>query len=338
MYKHIYELVRNKKIVLSSEAAMELADEALDDVPDEVEGEVTKIQTIDILAQVMNKFDTYMNDTELNFSFFIINGRIDKASNFSTLQDLHTLLNKTFKEEEFVSVKDFNDLYDMMTDTDFCRSLALYGRENYEKPFIAEGLAILLYEYAIDFATLLTRYYKEMPALNSEVGENDSFFKKFPSLMLNSYITNMIVNSKDFKKLITNEEAKSLLKDDGSIYNINKKQAAKKPKLFGIVGESLSYYASLIKNEYGDITVGVIDKLAIVAFICSKTAMPMADRLNLIPALIKTVSEKTVDAPVDGVVNTLKQIDLNCTELLRMRADAKITLDADEKQYPMTIR
>ena len=64
----------------------------------------------------------------------------------------------------------------------------------------------------------------------------------------------------------------------------------------------------------------------------------MADRLNLIPALIKTVSEKTVDAPVDGVVNTLKQIDLNCTELLRMRADAKITLDADEKQYPMTIR
>lgn len=338
MYKHIYELVRNKKIVLSSEAAMELADEALDDVPDEVEGEVTKIQTIDILAQVMNKFDTYMNDTELNFSFFIINGRIDKASNFSTLQDLHTLLNKTFKEEEFVSVKDFNDLYDMMTDTDFCRSLALYGRENYEKPFIAEGLAILLYEYAIDFATLLTRYYKEMPALNSEVGENDSFFKKFPSLMLNSYITNMIVNSKEFKQLITNEESKALLKDDGSIYNINKKQAAKKPKLFGIVGESLSYFASLIKNEYGDITVGVIDKLAIVAFICSKTAMPMADRLNLIPALIKTVSEKTVDAPVDGVVNTLKQIDLNCTELLRMRADAKITLDADEKQYPMTIR
>ena len=101
--------------------------------------------------------------------------------------------------------------------------------------------------------------------------------------------------------------SKALLKDDGSIYNINKKQAAKKPKLFGIVGESLSYFASLIRNDYGDITVGVIDKLAIVAFICSKTAMPMADRLNLIPALIKTVSEKTVDAPVDGVVNTLKQ-------------------------------
>ena len=95
MYKNIYELVRNKKIVLSAEAAMELADEAMDDVPDEVEGEVTKIQTIDILAQVMNKFDTYMNDTELNFNFFINNGRIDKAVNFNTLEDLHTLLNKT---------------------------------------------------------------------------------------------------------------------------------------------------------------------------------------------------------------------------------------------------
>lgn len=34
MYKNIYELVRNKKIVLSAEAAMELADEAMDDVPD----------------------------------------------------------------------------------------------------------------------------------------------------------------------------------------------------------------------------------------------------------------------------------------------------------------
>ena len=295
MYKHIYELIRNKKIVLSAEAAMDLADEAIDDVPEPKDGEISKIQTIDILSQVMSKFDTYINNTGLNFSFFIINGRIDKAANFSTLQDLHTLLNKTFKEEDFVSVKDFNDLYAMMTDTDFCRSLALYGRENYEKPFIAEGLAILLYEYAIDFATLLTRYYKEMPALNGEVGENDSFFRKFPSLMLNSYITNMIVNSKDFKKLITNDEAKSLLKDDGSVYNINKKQAVKKPKLFGIVGESLSYYASLITNEYGDITVGVVDKLAIVAFICSKTAMQMSDRLNLIPMLIKVVSEKTIE-------------------------------------------
>ena len=323
---------------LTAEAAMELADEAMDDVPEEVEGEVTKIQTIDILAQVMNKFDTYMNDTELNFSFFINNGRIDKAVNFNTLEDLHTLLNKTFDEKEFVSVKDFNDLYTLMTNLDFCRSLALYGRETYEKPFIAEGLAVLLYEFAVDFTTLLTRYYKDMPTISNEVGEADSFFRKFPSLILNSYITNMIVNSKEFKQLITNEESKALLKDDGSIYNINKKQAAKKPKLFGIVGESLSYFASLIRNDYGDITVGVIDKLAIVAFICSKTAMPMADRLNLIPALIKTVSEKTVDAPVDGVVNTLKQIDLNCTELLRMRADAKITLDADEKQYPMTIR
>ena len=138
MYKNIYELVRNKKIVLSAEAAMELADEAMDDVPDEVEGEVTKIQTIDILAQVMNKFDTYMNDTELNFNFFINNGRIDKAVNFNTLEDLHTLLNKTFDEKEFISVKDFNDLYALMTNVDFCRSLALYGRETYEKPFIAE--------------------------------------------------------------------------------------------------------------------------------------------------------------------------------------------------------
>jgi hypothetical protein len=131
-----------------------------------------------------------------------------------------------------------------------------------------------------------------MPTISNEVGEADSFFRKFPSLILNSYITNMIVNSKEFKQLITNEESKALLKDDGSIYNINKKQAAKKPKLFGIVGESLSYFASLIRNDYGDITVGVIDKIAIVAFICSKTAMPMADRLNLIPALIKTVPEK----------------------------------------------
>ena len=339
MYKNIFELIRNKKIVISSEAAIDLADEALDDVDDAVEGEVNKIQTIDILTQVMNKFDLYMNSTELNFDFFIINGKIDKAVNFATLQDLHTLLNKTFKEEEFVSVKDFNDLYDLLTDTDFCRSLAIYGRENYKKPFIAEGLALLLYEYAIDFTTLLTRYYKEMPTIKSEVGENDSFFKKFPSLMLNSFITNIIVNSKDFKKLITSEDAKTLLKEDGTIYNINKKQAAKKPKLFGIVGESLSYYASLIKNDYGDTTVGLVDKLSIVAFICSKTTMPMSDRLSLIPALIKAVSEKTVATkPGEPVINTLLQLDVTCTDLLRMRSDAKITLDADEKQYPMTIQ
>lgn len=44
--------------------------------------------------------------------------------------------------------------------------------EKYGKPFIAEGLALLLYELAVDWATLLVRYFKELPVLKDT---DDSF-------------------------------------------------------------------------------------------------------------------------------------------------------------------
>ena len=68
-----------------------------------------------------------------------------------------------------------------MTDDKTASSLAIYGRESYSKPYIAEGLALLLYELTIDWAIVLTRYYKEMPDIKNE---QDSFFKKFPNLRL----------------------------------------------------------------------------------------------------------------------------------------------------------
>ena len=355
MYTNIYELIRNKKLVITSaEASYELGIE--DDINENTQNtpnetpeaeisteetvEITKVQTIDVLSQVMGKFDLYMAKTNIDFNYLINNGKIVKAPNFKVLEDFKTLLNKTFDEERFVTVKDFNLLYDMLTDTsEFTKALAMYGRENYKKPFIAEGLALLLYEYAVDYATVLSRYYKDLPNINNDIAEEDSFFKKFPNMQLTSYITHLIVNSKDMRKFIISEEARDLIKDDTK-YNLNEKDFNKKPNLFKIKGESLSYYASLVRYDYADIAVGLVDKLAIIAFISGNTKMELKDRLDIIPALIKNVSKPIMPVVDQNQTVTKTGLDLlndKCLDLLKDRSDARIILDSNDKNYPMTI-
>lgn len=359
MYNNIYELIRNKKLIITSaEAAYELGmeddmDESVQPVSNETPEvetpttpteeetvEITKVQTIDVLSQVMGKFDIYMAKTNIDFNYLINNGKIVKTPNFKVLEDFKTLLNKTFDEDKFSTVKDFNLLYDMLSDdSEFTKALSIYGRENYKKPFIAEGLALLMYEYAIDYATVLARYYKDLPNINNDIAEEDSFFKKFPNMQLTSYITHLIVNSKDMRKFIVSEEARDLIKDDTK-YNLNDKDFNKKPNLFKIKGESLSYYASLVRYDYADIAVGLVDKLAIVAFISGNTKMELKDRLDIIPALIKNVSRPIMPVIDQNQTVTKTGLDLlndKCLDLLKDRSDARIILDSNDKNYPMTI-
>ena len=130
MYSHIYELVREGKIVFSSEENRnELANESLafgeaddefeptdiDDTtmdnvediePDDDAGDTTtqpeepveepepvsKIQSLDIVNAAMNKFDQYMVDTNIDWNFFIRNGKVTQCENFAYVDDLYNLL------------------------------------------------------------------------------------------------------------------------------------------------------------------------------------------------------------------------------------------------------
>lgn len=377
MYNHIYELVRDKKIIFSSEENRhELANESLafgeaddeldsidtptDDVeniePDDDTGDtstepeepveaeeepepISKIQSLDIVNAAMNKFDQYMTATNIDWNFFIKAGKVTQSEHFPYVDDLYNLLNNTLDSKKLKWIEIYNNLFEKMTDISYCKNLALYGREKYGKPFIAEGMTLLLYELSIDWAVLLARYFKEMPSLEST---EDSFFKKFPNLQLYTYIAKLLTDSEEFGKLITNEKARNLLLDDTK-YKLTSEQAKKKPNLYRANGESLSYYASLVRYNYADIMVGAIDKLGTVAFLTSKIKTDLYSRLNIIRDLIQTVSNKKVNnntainTPTPSLDNVLNAIEAKATEILKDRSEARILLEANEKNFPMVI-
>ena len=310
--------------------------EATEEAPKEEN--VKKIYTLEVLSKVMAKYDQYMVESNIDWSQYINKGRVKKSPCFVYIEDMHTLINNTLDEKEFEFVKIYNQLFDFMTDDKTASSLAIYGRESYSKPYIAEGLALLLYELTIDWAIVLTRYYKEMPDIKNE---QDSFFKKFPNLRLLTYISYLIVNAKEFNELISKDAVRDLITADTTYklgLEVNKKN--KNPKsLYKLAGENFSYFASLIRHDYADITCGTIANLGVVVFLSNKTAMELSNRLSLITALIRGISAKN-PVQVDQnnqTISTLSTVDIQATELLKNRSEAKIMLDANEKQYPLAV-
>ena len=309
-----------------------------EDVEEEPEP-VEKIHTIDTISQITNRFDQNMAQIGFDWNPFIVNGRIKKAANFKYIEDMRTHLNKLFDDKKFRYVKIYNKLYDMLTDTNLGKSWNLFGRENFGKPYLAEGAALLMYELTVEWVPVIVRYYKESPVFSDEIApEEDSFFKKFPNLNLLTYVAAIIVENKDFKKLLTSQKSKDLLLDETK-YNLTAAQAKKKSSLRGL-GESLSYYAGLVKENFGDITAGFLDKIAVVAFLSINTKMPMNDRLSLVERLIKIVTTNTTavePGQPDPLVAALDTLNTTCTEFIKNRAEAKITLDSNEKNFPTVI-
>lgn len=300
---------------------------------------VEKIHTIDTISQITNRFDQNMAQIGFDWTPFIINGRIKKAANFKYIEDMRTHLNKLFDDKKFRYVDVYNKLYDMMTDTNLGKSWNLFGRENFGKPYLAEGAALLMYELTVEWVPVIVRYYKESPVFSEDIApEEDSFFKKFPNLNLLTYVAAIIVENKEFKKLLTSQKSKDLLLDE-SKYNLTAAQAKKKTSLRGL-GESLSYYAGLVKENFGDITAGFLDKIAVVAFLSINTKMPMNDRLSLVERLIKIVTTNTTavePGQPDPLISALDTLNTTCTEFIKNRAEAKITLDSNEKNFPTVI-
>ena len=288
-------------------------EEAVEEEPEPVE----KIHTIDTISQITNSFDQNMAQIGFDWNPFIVNGRIKKAANFKYIEDMRIHLNKLFDDKKFRYVEIYNKLYDMLTDTNLGKSWNIFGRENFGKPYLAEGAALLMYELTVEWVPVIVRYYKESPVFSDEIApEEDSFFKK----------------------LLTSQKSKDLLLDETK-YNLTAAQAKKKSNLRGL-GESLSYYAGLVKENFGDITAGFLDKTAVVAFLSINTKMPMNDRLSLVERLIKIVTTNTTavePGQPDPLIAALDTLNTTCIEFIKNRAEAKITLDSNEKNFPTVI-
>lgn len=65
---------------------------------------ISKIQTLDVLSTVMQKYDTYMGEVTVPFDALIVNGRVTASQNFAYIDDLYQLLNKTFDPSVIVWV------------------------------------------------------------------------------------------------------------------------------------------------------------------------------------------------------------------------------------------
>ena len=299
--------------------------------------EVKQLYTLEVLSQVMAKYDNYMASTELEWNNYIVKGKVKKGASFIFVEDMHTLVNNTLDEEKFEFIKIYNQLYDYMTEDKTVSLLALYGRESYGKPFLAEGIALLLYELSVDWAVFMTRYYKETPQLENE---EDSFFKRFPNLRFLSYIAYLLLNSEQLKELISKDTIRDLMSVETQ-YKLTSNNRAKKKALYKLAGENFSYYASLIRYNYADIMVGVLDKLGTIAYLCKQCPVDMNGRLQLITMLINAVSSKTpvtVDTNNTQVLsNSLQMVEVRAMEVLKGRSEATIMLESNEKNYPLAV-
>lgn len=323
----------------SNEDTEEEPEEPVEETKEKEEKPVKKVYTLEVLAKVMAVFDQYYNELGIDWNSYVVKGKLKKCPSFVYLEDMRTLINNTLDEKKFMFVETYNKLYDYLTDDSNSALLALYGREKYGKPFIVEGLTLLLYELSIDWAIFMTRYYKEMPELENE---EDSFFKKFPNLRLLTYLAHLLINSKEFHDLVSKDNIRELLdvEDSYKLSNDNVSRSKRK-EIYKLAGENFSYYASLVRFNYGDIMVGVLDKLGTLAFLTWKGNIEMMNKLQLITMLIRAISNKN---PVNIqnnstdkqlITSSLDPVDAKATEILKSRSEAKILLDANEKQYPL---
>lgn len=304
---------------------------------EETTTQVKQLYTLEVLSQVMAKYDNYMAATELEWNNYIVKGKVKKGASFVFLEDMHTLINNTLDEKKFEFVKIYNELYDYMTEDKTVSLLALYGRESYGKPFLAEGIALLLYELSVDWAIFMTRYYKETPQLENE---EDSFFKRFPNLRFLSYIAYLLLNSEQLKELISKDTIRDLMSVETQ-YKLTSNNRTKKKALYKLAGENFSYYASLIRYNYADIMVGVLDKLGTIAYLCKNCPVDMNGRLQMITMLINAISTKTpvtMDTNTSQVLtNSLAMVETRAMEVLKGRSEATIMLESNEKNYPLAV-
>lgn len=304
---------------------------------EETTTQVKQLYTLEVLSQVMAKYDNYMAATELEWNNYIVKGKVKKGASFVFVEDMHTLINNTLDEKKFEFVKIYNELYDYMTEDKTVSLLALYGRESYGKPFLAEGIALLLYELSVDWAIFMTRYYKETPQLENE---EDSFFKRFPNLRFLSYIAYLLLNSEQLKELISKDTIRDLMSVETQ-YKLTSNNRTKKKALYKLAGENFSYYASLIRYNYADIMVGVLDKLGTIAYLCKNCPVDMNGRLQMITMLINAISTKTpvtMDTNTSQVLtNSLAMVETRAMEVLKGRSEATIMLESNEKNYPLAV-
>ena len=322
---------------------------------EEDEKPIKKIQTVDVVSKIITKYDTLMEKIDVMTWNEITNTKKKKKSDlgyWDYVEDIHKLLNKTLGKDNLIYVDTYNKLYEKLTDGNWTEGLTIYSQKNMGKPYISEGLYLLMYELTFDWATFLIKFLNDTPEINAEDFENDSFVRKFPNLTLLTYIARLVSESEEFDDFMTNKEAFNMIEDETE-YNLTLKQVKQKQDMIKSAGESLTYYANIVKNDYADIIVGVLDKLGLVVYLHNNCRVSLDERFNIISELIHIIASKRPISPISNINNingpvlenqtapnplsAFKAIIHLADNLILARNEARLLLDSDKSNYIMNI-
>lgn len=316
------------------------------DGPTTEEKPIKKIQTVDVLTKVTAKFDELMNKVDkVTWGELVLNKSSKKSkilTYWNYVEDMHKAINKILGSENLIYVDIYNNLFDKLSEgSPWTTGLAVYSTQNMGDPFITEGMYLLMYELSFDWAAFLIRYLYDNPEINADDFENDSFVRRFPNLTLLTYIASLLVDSEEFDKFMTSQDAFDLVADETE-YNLTFKQVKEKQDMIRTAGESLSYFANLVTNNYSDLVAGVLDKLGVVVYLHTTCKVNFTERLNIISELIKAIaSRKPLQNNVDGTPNNyntmFKVITTLSDNLVIARQEARMLMDANKDNFILQI-
>ena len=292
------------------------------------EQETPKPNMLKLLASMISKYDE--NVEGVNFSHFHVKGKLDKSKYYNLVECVKQYIEGSLKEykDQIDFIETFVKYTEFLKKNE--KGLYLLSEEYYKKPYIMEGLILLLYEYTVEWIPLLVTHLRFAESA-SQVG----FESNYAYLNLLSVIAKAITNSKEFSKFVSSDKTKKLVEKiefgmDEEYSNV----VIDKPELLKIKSESLALYSSFVQEGYFDMISGLFEKLVVVSYMSKATMLSMTRRLEIIEKFIEIITNP------DGnkAINLLDEFDKkDISELIIKRAEARVSYDSNIENNPFTV-
>ena len=292
------------------------------------EQETPKPNMLKLLASMISKYDE--NVEGVNFSHFHVKGKLDKSKYYNLVECVKQYIEGSLKEykDQIDFIETFVKYTEFLKKNE--KGLYLLSEEYYKKPYIMEGLILLLYEYTVEWIPLLVKHIRF-----GESAFQVGFESNYAYLNLLSVIAKAITNSKEFSKFISSDKTKKLVEKiefgmDEEYSNV----VIDKPELLKIKSESLALYSSFVQEGYFDMISGLFEKLVVVSYMSKATMLSMTRRLELIEKFIEIITNP------DGnkAINLLDEFDKkDISELIIKRAEARVSYDSNIENNPFTV-
>ena len=292
------------------------------------EQETPKPNMLKLLASMISKYDE--NVEGVNFSHFHVKGKLDKSKYYNLVECVKQYIEGSLKEykDQIDFIETFVKYTEFLKKNE--KGLYLLSEEYYKKPYIMEGLILLLYEYTVEWIPLLVKHIRF-----GESAFQVGFESNYAYLNLLSVIAKAITNSKEFSKFVSSDKTKKLVEKiefgmDEEYSNV----VIDKPELLKIKSESLALYSSFVQEGYFDMISGLFEKLVVVSYMSKATMLSMTRRLEIIEKFIEIITNP------DGnkAINLLDEFDKkDISELIIKRAEARVSYDSNIENNPFTV-